>query len=93
MEFYKKTDDKNVIKILETFQTKTNIYTIFDQCETNLENFVQKYGFLSQNEAFNILKQILQFFLNYNKVHCNLQPSKIFIQQGIVKLSGFSFVN
>ena len=66
MEFCKKTDHKNIIKILETckyvltiVQTKANIYTIFDQCETNLEDFVKKYGFMSQNEAINILKQTL----------------------------------
>jgi len=84
VETLKKIQNPNVIKFIELFNSKNNLYLVYEFCEGgNLEEYIQKYGVLSEPNALERFLQLVNAFeslITENILHRDLKPSNILIQ-------------
>ena len=80
----------NINQVIVVFRTVRHIYLIMEFC--NEKDLSSCLFDLSLDECLIILKQIVKAMLYANSkevIHRNLKPSKILINNGIVKIGGF----
>ena len=90
-----KIDNKNVVKFIEMLKTANNIYFVYEFCNGGtLEDVLSEKGNLSENEALDYFKQILNGFksiVSEKIIHRDLKPQNIFFNNSIIKIGDFGF--
>jgi serine/threonine protein kinase len=88
-------ENVNIIKFIEMLRTSNNMYLIYEFCKGGtLENLLNRVRFLSERDAFDIFKQILNSFkslVKENILHRDLKPSNILIHENIIMVADFGF--
>jgi len=92
----KKCRHQNIIRFYEFLETPNNYYLVMEYCKDgNLLKYLEKKGGrLSESEAIDIFKQLLNGYheLYTQKImHRDLKLSNILMNEGIVKLADFGF--
>ncbi|KRW99540.1 Protein kinase-like domain [Pseudocohnilembus persalinus] len=58
----------NVLHLVEKFQTQHNYYLVYEDCnDWMISQFVQKHGFLPENYALDLIKQIINAYQQLKK--------------------------
>ena len=90
-----KIKNPNVVQFIETIKTKTHIYTVYELCTGGtLEELLDRRKYLTEKEAFQILRQLLNGFrplVALNIMHRDIKPSNILFQGNVAKISDFGF--
>lgn len=86
---------QHIIRYYDMLKTTNNFYFIYEYCNGGtLESLLTKEKKLSEPDALQIFKQLLEAFqiLNkYNIMHRDMKPDNIFFHNGIIKLGDFGF--
>lgn len=86
---------QNVIELFDVYNTKNNTYIVTELCEGgDLAKKIQQKKTLPENEAVEIMKQIITGYSNlyrHSIIHRDLKPANIFIREGDVKIADFGF--
>ena len=90
---------KNVVQLLDMFETTNNYYLIQEFCDGgDFRGFLKIKKFLPENEALLVLKDLLSGFLELLQngiIHRDLKPENILISKGpnkdCYKLADFGF--
>ena len=75
----------NIVKYLDHFQEGMAYFFIMELCEGSLEEIISKRGFLSEEEASNYFRQILEGYKilqEHSILHRDLKPSNILYNVG-----------
>ena len=86
---------QHIIRYYDMLKTTNNFYFIYEYCNGGtLENLLSKEKKLSERDALQIFKQLMEAFqiLNkYNIMHRDMKPDNIFFHNGTIKLGDFGF--
>lgn len=95
VEILSKIDNANIIKFVKMLKTANNIYIVYELCNGGtLEELLDKKKFLSEQEATDIFKQVLnacKTLVELNILHRDIKPSNILFNDEIVKVADFGF--
>jgi len=94
----KKLKGRNIVKLLDVFFTKNNVYIIQEFCDSgDLRQLMKKNnGPIPEKKAKEILCDIVEGFVILCKnqiIHRDLKPENILIHEDIYKIADFGFVN
>ena len=85
----------NILHCHDFLETGSNYYLIIDFCpDGDLENYIEKYGTLSEQESVYFLKQIMNGFKELHKwniMHRDFKPANIFLLGDSIKIGDFGF--
>ena len=95
----------SVVKLIDTAQTANNFYILMEYCNgRSLENWLQKNIIFSESGALNVLKQIVNAFIDLNKIestdvdkkelaiiHRDLKPANLIFHNGKLKIADFGY--
>jgi serine/threonine-protein kinase ULK2 len=88
-------NNPNIIKLYDIKKTKNNIYLILEYCnEGDLMQFIKKKERLTEDEAIELLVQILTAFktlVKNNIMHRDFKLANILLHNGIIKIADFGF--
>ncbi|KRX05999.1 Protein kinase-like domain [Pseudocohnilembus persalinus] len=93
VEAMQKLKSEYIVQILKFLQTTNNLYIVVELCENgDLQHYLQKQPkhCLSENEACNIMRQIIKGFkvmIDKGYVHRDIKPANILIHNGIYKIA------
>ncbi|EGR30083.1 protein kinase domain protein [Ichthyophthirius multifiliis] len=89
------TQNPNILKLHDIFQTQNNTYIITELCnQGDVKELLKQYNHLSEVQAFKILSHIFNGYkaLVDNKiVHRDIKPANILIKDGVFKIADFGF--
>ncbi|KRX10046.1 Protein kinase-like domain [Pseudocohnilembus persalinus] len=89
----KKLKSKYIVEVLDVTLTKKNVYIFLEFCQGDLRKLLNQKGRLTQVEALNYLKQIVEGYtlLKENDIiHRDIKPENVLLDmQDIAKLSDF----
>ena len=94
IEIMKKVKHRNIVQLHDVYQTTNNMYIITELCDYDMLHFLQQRRKLPEQQAVNLLQQIMKGakYLNLNGiVHRDLKPANILLKDGECKLSDFGF--
>ncbi|CAD8171688.1 unnamed protein product [Paramecium octaurelia] len=95
VETLKRINNPNVIKFIELFNSKNNLYLVYEFCNGgNLEEYIQRSRNLRESDAMDKFAQLLNGFESLQKeniLHRDLKPSNILLHDNIVKIADFGF--
>ncbi|CAD8082614.1 unnamed protein product [Paramecium sonneborni] len=95
VETLKRINNQNVIKFIELFNSKNNLYLVYEFCNGgNLEEYIQRSRNLRESDAIDKFTQLLNGFESLQKeniLHRDLKPSNILLHDNIVKIADFGF--
>jgi serine/threonine protein kinase len=95
IEIMKKLNHRNIVRMLDVFQTSNNMYLITEYCDQgDLMHFMRKRKRVPEKEALKIFQDILEGYryLHTNKItHRDIKPANILIHGGVCKLVDFGF--
>jgi len=94
IEFLKKLNHQNIVKLLDVFKKNQNLFLVLEYLETDLEKIIAgSKSPIPQHQIASYLKQILECvsYLHENKIlHRDLKPSNMFVSKdGILKCGDF----
>ncbi|CAK64595.1 unnamed protein product (macronuclear) [Paramecium tetraurelia] len=84
----------NIVRLHETLMTQNNYYQIIDLCDGDLKQLLDKQTFLTEQEAINMMIDLLRGFLELIQngiIHRDVKPANILISKGTYKLADFGF--
>jgi serine/threonine protein kinase len=91
----KKVQHKNIVELLDVYQSANNIYIVTEYCEEgDLKDYLKKKGKLSEPEALRLLRDIMsgfRYLYDHEIIHRDLKPANILMQKGRCKISDFGF--
>ena len=79
----KKISHKNIVQLYDVYQTNNNMYIITELCDGDLYGLLKQKRKLTEAEAINYLKQIMdgiKYLNNQNIIHRDLKPANILIK-------------
>lgn len=86
---------ENIIEVFDIYNTKNNTYIITELCDGgDLAKHVSKRKSLSENEAANLMNQIINGYNGMQSkgiIHRDLKPANIFLSDNQIKLADFGF--
>lgn len=91
-------DNENVIKLLDHIETKEKHYLVMDYCNNgDLDHYIKQLKiknkrFLNEEEARNLLKQLLNGFRGLHElfvIHRDLKLKNILVHNGTLKIADF----
>ncbi|EAS04850.2 kinase domain protein (macronuclear) [Tetrahymena thermophila SB210] len=102
IQIMKKLDSNYIVKLIDVLETKNNYYIVQEFCDQgDFRNYLKQKGYLPEQEAKQVLVDILNGFLELLKhgiIHRDLKPENILIQtknpqtgERIFKLADFGF--
>lgn len=95
VETLKKIHNPNIIRLIDVFNSKNNLYLVYEFCNGgNLEEHIQKQGLLREQEVIEKLSQLLNAFETLVKesiLHRDLKPSNILLHNSLIKVADFGF--
>ena len=84
-----------MVKLHDVLRTTNNLYFVYELCEGGtLEDLLKKHQRLSEEHAYQIVKQILTGFVSLiqiNILHRDMKPGNIFFKSNMVKIGDFGF--
>jgi len=84
---------KNIIRLMKEIHTELYLYIVYEFCnEGNLDDYLGKKKKLSEDEAIEIMKGLLEGFKLLKKhyiIHRDIKPSNILLKDGTVKIADF----
>lgn len=85
----------NVMHLYEYMETQNNYYLVIQYCNNgDLENYLKKHNYLSENEAVYFLMQILNGFKELLKnriMHRDVKLANMFLYDDRVIIGDFGF--
>jgi serine/threonine protein kinase len=95
IEIMKKIEHRNIVKLLDVYQTTNNMYIITEFCdEGDLMHCLKARKKIPEKEAVRLLKDIIDGF-NYLSslgiTHRDLKPANILLKNGRCKIGDFGF--
>lgn len=85
----------NVMHLYEYMETQNNYYLVIQYCNNgDLENYLKKHNYLSENEAVYFLMQILNGFKELLKnriMHRDVKLANMFLYDDWVIIGDFGF--
>lgn len=91
---HSKLNHKNIVKLLQCMEDEENIYLVLELCTMgNLYTYIKRNGRMSEEEAVQIVKQILaalEYIHSRGIIHRDLKLSNVLLAApGVVKLCDF----
>lgn len=91
----KSCESHNIIKLYDMKKTSNNYYLILEYCnDGDLETYVKKRRYLTEEEAIEILCEIVNGFhhlFNHKILHRDLKLANILRHDGVTKIADFGF--
>lgn len=91
----KSCENSNVIRLYDMKKTPNNFYLILEYCNGgDLDVYVKKRKYLTENEAIDIMCQLIHGFEHLYKhkiLHRDLKLANILLNDGVVKIADFGF--
>ncbi len=85
----------NVMHLYEYMETQNNYYLVLQYCNNgDLENYLKKYGNLSESEAVYFLMQIMNGFreLHIHQImHRDVKLANMFLKEDTIVIGDFGF--
>lgn len=85
----------NIIKLYDMKKTANNYYLVLEYCnEGDLDSYVKKRRFLTEEEAIEILCEVINGFrhlYNHKILHRDLKLANILRHDGVTKIADFGF--
>lgn len=95
IEIMKKIQHKNIVELLDVYQSANNIYIVTEYCEDgDLREYLRKRGKLNEAEALRLLRDIMsgfKYLCDHEIIHRDLKPANVLISKGRCKISDFGF--
>lgn len=90
----KRFNHPNIVKFKDVLSSKNSLYIITEFCKNgDLKEVLKKRKF-KEDEAFEVIRQILNGFhelVRERIVHRDLKPANILIHEGVYKIGDFGF--
>jgi len=91
----KNAQSDHIVRLRDVKRTPNNIYIFADLCEGgDLQKKIEEGYVFTEQEACNILRQIVSAFMSMSKeniMHRDIKPANILINNGKVKITDFGF--
>lgn len=84
----------SVLHLYDVYATKNNTYIVTELCEGDLGNLLKKRKNIPYLEAVDIIKQIINGYLdvyNVGYLHRDIKPANIFFKGNLYKIGDFGF--
>lgn len=95
IEIMKKVEHKNIVKLLDVYQTTNNMYIITEFCEEgDLMHYLKNRKKIPEKEAVRLLKDIMdgfKYLYSMGITHRDIKPANILLKNGRCKISDFGF--
>lgn len=95
IEIMKKVEHKNIVRLLDVYQTTNNMYIITEFCEEgDLMHYLKNRKKIPEKEAVRLLKDIIdgfKYLYSMGITHRDIKPANILLKNGRCKISDFGF--
>ena len=92
----KKCNNENITKFYDFLESKRNIYIVMEYCQDgNMSDYLLKHK-ISEKEACNIMKQLLNGFQElhkFNVMHRDFKPDNVLVHNGVFKIADLGFAS